>query len=383
MFEDFDDEDELFNADEYMPVSSADLPSSLKPPRDNQDLIGYAAHEQNLLSLFNQGNLPHALIFAGQKGIGKSTFAFNLARFLLKQGAGDDGGGLFGDAPPPATSLKISEDDPVARRVTSGGHPDLLTIERPIDEKKGTQKSSVDVDTVRKIAPFLRMTSSDGGWRIVIVDDAETMNRNAQNAILKILEEPPQKSLLILVCHRLGAMIPTIRSRCRTMHFQPLPRAAIVELLKRHDPHIQTEQAGLLADLGDGSAGHALSLHEEGGEETLQHLMLLFSAFPKWEWPLVHRKAEELGRFGAADEPYLLFKDLFLWVCDSFLRAKAAGPDKLPEILRSDSLKPLLNHYSLEQWIDICEKLKDHFSAVEFSNLDKRQGVLGAFALLG
>lgn len=383
MFDDFDeDEDNLFDADVGMFKSSEDAPSALKPPRDNQDLIGHTSIEQEILSMFNQGNLPHAMIFAGQKGIGKSTFAFNLARFLLKQG-GDDAGGLFGDAPPPATSFKVADDDPVARKVASAGHPDLLTIERPIDEKKGAAKSSVDVDTVRKIAPFLRMTSSDGGWRVVIVDDAETMNRNAQNAILKILEEPPKKSLLILVCHRLGAMIPTIRSRCRTLHFQPMNREGVEAVLKRAEPHMRQSELSLLADLSDGSAGQALSFHLDGGAETLSSITLLLGTFPKWEWPLIHRKAEELGRFGASDDAYRMFADIFLWVCESFLRAKASNSAKLPEILSANSLKPLQNHYSLEQWIDICEKLKGHFSAVENSNLDKRQGVLGAFALLG
>lgn len=382
MFDDFDESEEFLDLDDTAPSSAAEELPSLKPPRENQNVLGHEQHEQNLLALYNQGNLPHALIFAGQKGIGKSTFAYNLARFLLKQG-GDDAGGLFGDTPPSATSFRIAEDDPVARKVASEGHPDLLTIRRPIDDKKGSVKAEMPVEVVRKIAPFLRMTSSNGGWRIVIVDDAETMNRNAQNAILKILEEPPQKALLILVCHRLGAMIPTIRSRCRTLHFQPLSRDNILTIVKNGTGYISGTQQNLLADLSDGSVGQALAFHEEGGEEALREILLMLSGFPKWEWPIIHRKAEELGRFGAPDDPYILFKDLLLWVCDSLLRSKAAGPQKLPEILRTDSLLALQNHYSLEQWIDICEKLKGHFSAVEFSNLDKRQGVLGAFSLLG
>lgn len=382
MFDDFDDDsEELLDVDDTHTSPTVEGPS-LNPPRENQNVLGHEQHEQNLLALYNQGNLPHALIFAGQKGIGKSTLAFNLARFLLKHG-GDDAGGLFGDAPPPATNFKVGEDDSITRQVASEGHPDLLTISRPIDDKKGTVKAEMPVESVRKIAPFLRMTSSNGGWRVVIVDDAESMNRNAQNAILKILEEPPQKALLILVCHRLGAMIPTIRSRCRTLHFQPLNRANLVSILKEGTGYLSGTEQAMLVDLADGSVGHALEFHNAGGQEALQDLLLMLSAFPKWEWPLIHRKADELGRFGAADEPYQLFKDLLLWICDSLLRSKAAGPDKVPEILRTESLLALQNHYSLEQWIDICEKLKGHFSAVDFSNLDKRQGVLGAFSLLG
>ena len=109
---------------------------------------------------------------------------------------------LFGggdDLAAPATTLDIPTDDPVFAKVASGGHPDLLVVERQTDPKTGQIKSNLDVQTARKVVPFLRMTSSDGGWRIVIVDDADLMNRNAQNALLKILEEPPQNTLLILV----------------------------------------------------------------------------------------------------------------------------------------------------------------------------------------
>lgn len=384
MFDDFEDEEELFG--DFDEPSSTSTEPSLKPPRENPDVFGYDLIEQNLLSAFNEGHLPHALIFAGPKGIGKSTFAFRVARFLFKHGQGDDNqDSLFG-APDPSekpTNFSVSEDDPIFRRVASGGHADLLTIERPMDDKKGTQKASVDVDTVRKIAPFLRMTSSEGGWRVVIVDDAETMNRNAQNAILKILEEPPQKTLLILICHRLGAMIPTIRSRCRTFHFQPLDKSNLSLLLKRGVPHLSSEETAFLTDMAAGSIGRALALQEEGALKTLGQIQTLLKTYPQWEWPLIHNIAENLGRFGA-DAGYASFAEVFQWVASSLLLASATGgAEKLPESLQNPAIQTLLAHNSLEQWIGICDKLKEHFTAIEVSNLDKRQGVIGAFAILG
>jgi len=384
MFDDFEDteSDELFSDAKPRPAEPS--APALQSPRANDVVLGHDAQEQAILSLFNKGNLPHAMIFAGQKGIGKSTFAFRLARFLLKHG-GDDAGqdSLFGDAPANAASFDVSPDDPVSHKVASGGHPDLLTVERPMDERKGTQKDSVDVESVRSIAPFLRMTSSDGGWRIVIVDDAETMNRNAQNAILKILEEPPEKSLLILICHRLGAMIPTIRSRCRTFMFHPLDADNLAKLLERGIEFSSTEKIKMLTDMANGSIGHALEIDEAGGLEFITKVIGLLGSFPAWDWTLIHNTADNLGRFGASDAEYRNFEGILIWICESLLLAKAAGPSKLPEILRDERLDTLLNHYSLEQWIDICEKLNSHFTAVDVSNLDKRQGVLGAFALLG
>ena len=168
----------------------APLPS----PREATDLIGHMAVDAMLQGLVNGGAMPHAVIFAGSAGIGKATAAFRLARLLLaRPGAADD----------------------VARKVASGGHPDLLVVERPHDDRKDRRRDAVDIDSIRRIAPFMHMTASqDGGWRVAIVDDADTMTTQAQNAILKILEEPPSRAVLILVCHRIGGLIPTIRSRC-------------------------------------------------------------------------------------------------------------------------------------------------------------------------
>jgi DNA polymerase-3 subunit delta' len=381
MFDDFIDDDELM--DDAEAGDYAAPASSLLPPRENPEIFGHDHIEQTLLKLYNNNTLPHALIFAGPMGVGKTTMAFRFARFLLAQGNGDVGqDSLFGDAPAAPTNMNIPSDDPVFRRVASGGHPDLRTIERPIDEKKGTRKGVVDIESVRTIAPFLRMSASEGGWRVVIVDEADMMNRQSQNAILKILEEPPPKAMLILICNRLGAMIPTIRSRCRTFNFAPLDNATLAALLKRAAPQATSAEIALLSLLSDGSMGRALTLMEEGGVNTLNTIIHFLDDWPNWDWPKIHPMADNLSRAGE-EKSYLGFTSLIEWVTASILRAKAAPNRELPEILKTKAVQTLQNHYSLEQWIDICEKLKGHFITIENSNLDKRQGVLGAFAILG
>jgi DNA polymerase-3 subunit delta' len=376
--------DELFEEEGEFSTTPAvaTVEAGLRPPRESASVIGMEEHERTLLSLYNQGSLPHALIFAGPAGIGKSTMAFRIARFLLKHGAGgDDQDSLFGDAPPPPANMDVADDDPVFRKVASGGHPDLRTVERPIDEKTGVRKAAADVDSVREIAPFLRKTTAEGGWRIVIVDDADTMTRQAQNAILKILEEPPQCALLILICNRLGAMLPTIKSRCRTFHFFPLPQAELMGLLRRGAPDQSDYELAQVAALSDGSAGRAMMFLEEGGTNGLRAVIDFLEGWPDFDWAAIHPWAENLSRKDS-EGAYNVFQSSFEWVAAALLRTKAAGAD-LPEILKDKKLQPLLNHYSLEQWTDICEKLKDHFMSIQNSNLDKRHGVIGAFAILG
>lgn len=382
MFDDFleDPEEELFSEAPPGVETAAD---KLPFPRENPGLLGHDAVEKKLLEMVTGGGLPHALIFAGPDGIGKATMAFRLARFLLKQGAGgDDQDSLFGDASAmaPPDSLFVPPEDPVFRKTAAGGHPDLLTIERPMDERKGEQKGAVDIDSARRILPFLRMTaSSEKGWRIVIVDDADTMNRNAQNAVLKILEEPPPRALLILIVHRAGAMIPTIRSRCRVVAFSPLPEQAVTELMARHAPGLGSSERDILCRMAGGRPGRAIRLLDEGGGENVQATLNLMASWPAWDWQRIHVNAENLGRAGQ-EKAYKGFQDIMLWSVETLVFAKARGLDDAGAPLSMEPLRRMMQHYSLEEWLKIWENLKDHFALVQVGNLDRRQAVLGAFS---
>ncbi|HYB55310.1 MAG TPA: DNA polymerase III subunit delta', partial [Alphaproteobacteria bacterium] len=159
-------------------------------PRANPDLFGQEEAEAALLEAFRGKRLAHAWILSGPRGIGKATLAYRFARFMLAHGAKAESGGLFGPATPPE-SLALSPDHPVFRRVASGGHADLLTLERRFDEDRRRFKSEISVEEAREVADFLHLTPAEGGWRIVVIDGAEEMNRNAANAVLKIVEEPP------------------------------------------------------------------------------------------------------------------------------------------------------------------------------------------------
>jgi len=379
MFDDFDDD--LIDELEGEPAATA---NHLVPPRQMTDCIGHSAVEEKLLGLIDSGKMPHALIFSGQNGIGKATLAFRLARYLFKHGveSGQSGdGGLFGDDLPKEThdNLSIDPADPVFSQVASGGHADLLVIERLFDEKKNRYKGSVEVDEVRKITPFMRKTASQGGWRIVIVDDADTMNRNAQNAILKILEEPPANALLVLVCHRLGTMIPTIRSRCRVIDFQPLSADDFGTLIKRDHGNLPQSDIDAVYAIAGGSVGRALQIIEEGGLEAVSKVMGLLHSWPEWQWSQIHVLADGMSRPGQ-ENSLQAFQDVMLWVVESLLRAQARGIAP-PRALDNEVTQKLLAHFSLHDWIEIASQLKEHFDTVQHANLDKRHAVLGAFSL--
>ncbi|HKT20543.1 MAG TPA: DNA polymerase III subunit delta', partial [Stellaceae bacterium] len=212
-------------------------------PRANPLLKGQEAAEAVLLQAFNSGRLPHAWLLTGPRGIGKATLAYRFARFLFAEGV-VDAGGLFTAAP---ASLAISATHSAFRQVASGGHPDLLAVERGLDPKRKRQRREIVVDDARGVAEFLHLTSGQGGWRVVIVDGADMMNTHAANSLLKILEEPPKRSVLLLVSDNPGRLLPTIRSRCRALPLKPLAPSVIIELLELYRPDLSDSARTALA----------------------------------------------------------------------------------------------------------------------------------------
>src|SRR5476651_414688 len=182
---------------------------SAPEPRANPILLGHEAAERTLLDAMHFGRMHHAWLITGPEGIGKATLAFRFARRLLAGLGGGD-------------SLALDPFHPVFRRIVAGGHADMLTIERAYDEKTKRLKRDIAVQDVRAINAFMALTPAEGGWRVAVVDGAEDLNQASANALLKILEEPPSRAVLILVCSAPGRLPPTVRSRCRHLRLSPL-----------------------------------------------------------------------------------------------------------------------------------------------------------------
>lgn len=363
-----EDDDEIIE-------ESAEPTEIFKHPREMNFLLGHADIERNLLDLYNSDRMPHALVFTGPQGIGKATMAYRFTRFLLKNGLKDDSqSSMFGETPAP-TSLDVSIEDQAFRRVANNAHPDLFTTEKKFDDAKGVYKDTLDVEEIRKIAPFLRMTSSEGGWRIVIADDADSMSRSAQNALLKILEEPPKNSILILIAHRAGALIPTIRSRARFINFLPLTNAEMKDLLKRKNPSMTATYVDTLTNLSKGSFGKALQYDESEAVETLNKLSRILENAPDWHWVELHKLADTLSGPGS-DNAFKTFEELLQWTLRENARTRARGT------ALSAQAHNFLKNSSLEQLLKICENLEEHFGRSDGANLDRRQTVLGAFSLI-
>jgi len=256
-------------------------------PSETPRLVGHAQAAAMLASAYRSNKLPHALILAGPVGIGKATLAFHLAHHLLKHPAFSQAPDALA-APDPASSL--------FRQIATGAHPSVLHLTRPANDKTKSFKTVVTVDEIRKVSRFLSLTSHDGSYRIVIVDPADDMNINAANALLKNLEEPPARTLFILIVHAPGSLLPTIRSRCQMVRLTPLDAEDLMTVLQGIEPPPPEEPPAraALAERAGGSARNAILLTQYGGLEIAAALDALVGA-TKNDITGAYRLAEAVG----------------------------------------------------------------------------------------
>jgi DNA polymerase-3 subunit delta' len=347
-------------------------------PRANPDLLGHEAAEAELRRLFDSGRMPHALLLSGPRGIGKATLAFRLARFVLAQGGGEASGpSLFGEDS--GAGLAIPSESGTFRRVASAGHADLLTVERAYDPRRRRLRSEIVVGDAREIGAFLRLTPAEGGWRVVVVDGADEMNRNAANALLKILEEPPRRALLLLVAHSPGKLLPTIRSRCRRFPLAPLPPPIVGELLQRYRPELDAGTATAVIALAEGSIGRALDLAAADGVALYRGVLGLLAREKGIDPAALHAFADRLVR-PEAEEAYRVVEAVLGQLLARLARSAAQAPIEtrpLPEqaavLLRLGSRAPAA------RWAALRGDIEESFARTDGLNLDRKQTILGAF----
>jgi DNA polymerase-3 subunit delta' len=259
-------------------------------PRAALALYGHAEAEQAFLDAFRAARMPHAWLIGGPRGIGKATLAYRMAKFVLAHP--DPAAAAVRDA----ISLALPPDNPALRRVSSQAHPDLLALERVADEK-GKIPTQIPVDMVRKTIGFFGSTAGEGGWRICVVDSADELNAAGANALLKILEEPPARSLLLVVSHAPGRLLPTIRSRCRRLALRPLSTEdvawAVSAAVGREASGPNLERA---AAASQGSVARALDLIAGTALQVRERVSAMLSALPEVDPRELHALGDALGR---------------------------------------------------------------------------------------
>lgn len=329
-------------------------------PEEQSAWFGDEASERMLIDAYRSGRMHHAWLIGGPKGIGKATLAYRFARFVL---AHPDPATI-----PPDADLSIAETSPAFRKVANRAHPNLLILERPWDDRNGRFRTDLTVDEIRKTVSFFGSTSGEPGWRIAIVDPADDMNASSANALLKVLEEPPQRALFLLVSHAPGRLLPTIRSRSRRLDVTPLAENAIATALAAHGEDAAPADLALAAALAHGSLRRAILLLEGGGIDTYRSLMQVLGRLPQVDMDALHAFADTIARRGN-DDGWIGFADLL----SDWLNRRVRGE---PEPESGQNLPSAVAGTPLERWTEVWENLRRSVEETDELNLDRKRAVL-------
>jgi len=272
-----------------MSARQVETHASIPHQRETTVLFGHRDEETALLHAYRSGRIPHAWLIGGLQGIGKATLAYRMARFVIAHGDP-----LAADVQR-AKNLRIDPSDPVARRIAAGAHGGLLVLQRTANER-GVMRTVITVDESRETISFFGSTAAEEGWRVCIVDTVDELNPNAANALLKILEEPPRRSLFLLVSHTPGRVLPTILSRCRRQTLRPLSAADLIEAASQA-AKLAIDDPSLVAacQAADGSVARALTLLGGDTFKLHQRTEALLAALPHVDPRELHALGDALG----------------------------------------------------------------------------------------
>ncbi|WP_371398207.1 DNA polymerase III subunit delta' [Fretibacter rubidus] len=343
----------------YLPES--DRAPGCDHPRDTYDLIGHADAETQFLRAQNSGRLHHAWLITGPQGVGKATLAYRIIRHML------------GGQSQLRGSLNIPVEDPVSQRISAQGHGNLFVLRRPYDEKLKRFKTEIPVAAVRDMNSFFENTPAEDKLpRIAIIDCMDDMNRNAENALLKTLEEPPKDALILLLANSPGRLLPTIRSRCMLMQLRPVPEADIMPWLRN-----QIDAAPNVIDgavkLSRGGPGKALAL-VQNADEVLGPLTRFISSLERNDSSFDQTMA---GRLSLKDQAASrqLFWDCLQDILQSQARYSVTGE-------WTGAFKPFPVSKPAEHWMRLWSKMGEWQRVEDAINMDKKTVLLTALSEL-
>ena len=355
-------------------LPEADRLEGAPHPRHTVKLFGHKAAEGELAERLHAGKMHHGWLLTGPAGIGKATLAYRFARAALSRPDERDRTGR---------SLGVSSETSGSRQVRALSHPGLLVIRRAYNVKDKKFGVTIPVDEVRRLRQFLAMSTEAGSWRVVIVDSADDLNIAAANALLKSLEEPPPRTVFLVLSAEPGRLLPTIRSRCQMRALEPLSSA---DLRAAAEQAIEAE-GGTAPGAGDwaalnrisnGSVRRVLNLAGNGGLALNDAIMGHLSSLPKVDWGAVHTLGDKLAP-AAAEQQFTLFVELLMGALARLIRAAAMSEGSGPEAALAEKL---VGQTRLATFASLWETLSRETAEADTLNLDRKALILDIFARL-
>ncbi len=344
------------NTDDFEPDRFSGAPH----PRERHVLIGHDAAEEAFLEGLRSGRLHHAWLIGGPMGIGKATLAYRVARALLQQTSAQA-----------EINLDMSPDDLVFRQVIALSHPDLAVLRRSSGTEKKAASSTIPVELVRKALALFESTAATSGYRVCIVDSAEDLTTSSANALLKLVEEPPPRSIFLIVSHSPQRVLPTIRSRCRKLSLRPLTDEAVRNVVSSLGTPWKAVGSDLLDEairLGEGSVRRTLEMLSEDRIVLARTIAQILDRLPQKSDKAVLALAETLSKRDAEDAYELALDLVNHWISkriETFVSTTSSSSQSL-----ASRLAPLAA---------VSEKLSRSAIEADIFNLDRRPLILGLF----
>lgn len=350
-------------------------PDRIEPfssPRDVDRVFGHDDGAAEFEAALQSGHLHHAWALIGPEGIGKATLAYRFARTVLASAlSGAPEGGAVED---------VSAAHSLFRQVAGLAHPNLLLIRRSWMEKTKRYSQWIGVDEVRRLRAFLGTTAGDGSWRVVVVDRADQLNQNAANALLKALEEPPPRTLFLLISNAEGRLPVTIRSRTRVLRLSALADAPLTEAVRaalaRDEIEFDENRLPLAVALSEGSVRRALELLTGEGIELYDEIAETLGFLPEIDGAKLHKRAERLSSVNET-ERLELYLALLLGVIERLVRFSATGT--APVDSEQELAKRLISKENMSSWASAWEAISEDRSETFALNLDRSLLVLNVW----
>jgi DNA polymerase-3 subunit delta' len=298
-------------------------------------VIGHTSILNRFIDQIKNNTFPHGLLLVGPKGVGKSTLAYQLiySLFNLKNLTSDS-----------------QAENPIFRRLLNGSHADFKHIQLGFNEE-GKAQQEIPIDLIREVVHFLQATPLEGGWRVVLIEDADFLGRKAANALLKSLEEPPAKTLLILCTSQEQQVLPTLRSRCQRVVLSKLTDEEVRQVLSGYSSFTD-EELSLLVPFAEGAPGRAIMLSHLGGRQFYQEFLGALQAAIEGQYVLLATFIEKYTQ-NQVNKGFDLYRAVgyFMswWLGSYFLETHQEKVDNL--MLGDKQLKAqILKRFPFEFW---------------------------------
>jgi DNA polymerase-3 subunit delta' len=335
-------------------IEEIDRVEGFPHPRETFSLIGHDETLARAARAIRSGRPPQGWLMGGPPGIGKATLGYRIARYLLRYGASDAG----------PEDLSVAPNDPVSLQVSAGAHPGLLVLKRGLNPRTGKLMTETSVDVIRQLAGFFGMTSGAGGWRIAIVDTADELSDEAANALLKALEEPPARAMLMLLSNASGKLLPTIRSRCQRLELRPLNDDVLAAELARHLPKMSDADRTAVVKLAGGSLGAALALANEDMLALAKEAQRAVEQAGAPNIPALLAIGDRLAR---SSDNLAAFGDFLIAALEQRIRKRAQAEGAA----------------GMRRWIEAWEQVRAHFERAAGLHLEPRQTIVSSVRAIG